>query len=331
MSVHRPVWVDSGSHRLAGELTPHAGARQGLVVVRTPYDRRRHRDLAASLARRGWDCLVQDVRGRHGSAGAWHPYRHEAEDGLATLAWAAGAGLAEAGRVVLYGASYAAHTALETARVAPVGAVTAVVALVPALGRYETAHDVGGAPQHLDRLGWWARYGFAREDLAPLPPAVLASAAAVAAARGPQAAARELGWGAERLDRWRELWSAAPLDLDSRYGAIETPLLVVTGDQDPFDGWARRLATAWGVRARTGAAALVSGPWGHDLAARDPGAARVAAGAGGPGARVLDWLAGRGPRPGQERRLDVALGAWRDRPAHDDVHTHDRTDSEGAA
>lgn len=313
MTQPEPVSVRCGAVRLAGELTRHEAPRHGLVVVRTPYDLSRHRDLAASLARRGWDCLVQDVRGRHRSEGTWTPYENEAGDGLATLDWVAGPGQLT-GPVVLYGASYAAHTALEAAAAAPPGAVAAVVALVPALGRYETAHDVDGVPQHLDRLGWWVRHGFASGDLDPLPPDVLATAAGIAEARGPDEAARWLGWGNDRLERWRELWQAAPLDLPRRYGAAGVPLLVVTGDHDPFDGWARRLAAAWGA-TRGPRAAIVSGPWGHDLAPRGTGAREALAEAGGPGARILEWIADHGPLPGHERRLDLSRRAWRDRRA----------------
>lgn len=309
MTGPEPFIVETRGARLAGELTRHAGRRRGFVLVRTPYDARRHRDLASSLARRGYDCLVQDVRGRHGSEGAWHPYDDEAADGVATLAVVRRAGFA--GPVVLYGASYAAHTALETAAAAGQAGVAAVVALVPALGLHETAYDADGIAQHRDRLGWWARHGFARFDEHPLPPEVLRTAEGIAETVGPFAAARWLGWDDDRRDRWQRLWGATPLDLGRRYGTVGVPLLVVTGDQDPFDRHARRLAAAWGSR-RGPRAALLSGPWGHDLALGAGEAETVLAEAGGPGARILDWLAGAGPAPGTERRLDCARRRWVD-------------------
>lgn len=310
MTIREPFTVRVGRIRLVGELTPHAGDRHGLVVVRTPYDARRHRDLAESLARRGFDCLVQDVRGRHASEGVWKPYDGEAADGAATLAAANQAGLD--GPVFLYGASYAAHTALETAAAVGACGVAAVVALVPALGLHETAYDTQGVPQHRDRLGWWSTHGFARSDEPALLPAVLENAEGVADERGPLAAARWLGWDDDQCDRWQRLWDAAPLDLARRYGAVGVPLLVVTGDRDHFDGHARRLAAAWG-RQRAPRAAILSGAWGHDLALSGPDAAAAVAKSGGPGARILDWLAGAGPAPGAERRLDIPGRRWIDR------------------
>jgi uncharacterized protein len=304
-----PFVARVGGVRLAGELTRHAGDRRGLVLVRTPYDARRHRDLAASLARRGYDCLVQDVRGRHGSEGVWRPYDDEAADGVATLAAARHAGLA--GPAVLYGASYAAHTALETAAAAGPAGVAAVVALVPAIGLHETAYDTDGVAQHRDRLGWWATHGFTRTDQAPLPADVLRTAEGIAQTLGPFAAAHWLGWDDHQRDRWRRLWEASPVDLGQRYGDVGVPILVVTGDHDPFDGHARRLAAAWGQQ-RGPRAALLSGAWGHDLALAGPDAATVLGEAGGPGARILDWLAGAGPAPGTERRLDRVRRRWVD-------------------
>lgn len=315
MTAPESFAVSTAGAILNGELHRHRGPRRGVVLVRTPYDATAHRSLATSLARRGWDCVIQDVRGRHGSTGDWIPYAHEAADGAATVEAATSAGLA--GPWILFGASYAAHTALEAARVIDSGDVAAVVALVPALGLHETAHDPRGRPQHRDRLGWWSMYGLSRTDQPPLAPEVLHDATRVAETEGPVAAARWLGWDGARLDRWRRLWSAAPVDLRDRYGDLSPRLLVVTGDDDPFDGHARRLAAAVSTRRGPGAA-LLSGPWGHDLTPRrGPADADTER----PGTRILEWMGGLGPGPGIERRLDPGRRQWTDR----------RIDREGAA
>lgn len=296
---------------LGGWLVRSVGTAHAIVLVRTPYDARAHLPLARSLAARGFDCLVQDVRGRYSSAGTWRPYAAEALDGTDTVD--ALHHRYPRTPVVAYGASYAAHTALETARTDP--RVTRVVAVVPALGAHETAYSADGIPQHLDRLGWWAIHGFAREDEAALPPEALRAAAAIADHEGPIAAAAHLGWDPARLSAFRELWAAPALDLAEHFGDATAPLLVVTGDADPFDAYARRLAAGWGGRSGAGSA-LVSGPWGHDLGigTADPALRAAYGAAGSPGRVILRWLTHAEPAPGQELRLDVASLTWSERP-----------------
>ncbi len=254
-----------------GDLFRAEGRRRGLVLVRTPYDARCHHDLARSLAARGLDCLVQDVRGRHRAPGVWEPYRHEGADGAAVLRALADEGIA--GPYLLFGASYAAHAALETAHAAP-DLVAGVVAAVPALGLHETAWSRSGEPQHRDRIGWWTIHGFARTDEPALPPRRLAAATAVADWDGPLAVPGFLGWSEERRTAWERLWAADPVDL-ARYAGF--PLFVVTGAADPFDDHARALAAATG-------ADLLRGPWGHDLGIGTDDS---------PGPRMLSWLLDR--------------------------------------
>ncbi|MFD7073774.1 CocE/NonD family hydrolase [Nocardioides sp. NPDC059952] len=294
---------------LGGWLARSVGATQAVVLVRTPYDANAHLPLARSLARRGFDCLVQDVRGRYTSGGTWRPYAAEAVDGLDTVD--ALHQRCPRTPVVAYGASYAAHTALETARADR--RVSRVVALVPALGAHETAYAVDGTPQHLDRLGWWTIHGFGRRAEPALAPEVLRAATAVADREGPMAAAAGLGWESTRLDAFGELWTTPALDLADHFGDATAPLLVVTGDADPFDAYARRLAVGWG--ARSGAeSALVSGPWGHDLGTTDPSLRAAYDAAGSPGRTILRWLTEDEPAPGQELRLDASSRAWSERP-----------------
>ncbi|MFW5418732.1 alpha/beta hydrolase [Nocardiopsis sp. CNT-189] len=306
---------------------------EGIVLIRTPYGAGLHAPIARSWNERGYHCLVQDVRGRYRSQGRWSPYAHEQEDGGAFLAQAAAEhpGLP----VVLFGASYAAHTALEAARAAA-GAgppVAAVIALVPALGLAETAWNTDGEPQIRHRIGWWHQHGRTGRSAPPLPPAELDRRTAHARERGAIEAAEDWDWPPEALAGWRRLWTSHRTDLRSRYRRITAPLLVVSGDDDFFHADARRLARAWSAASH-----FAGGPWGHGLAAgvADPGLrARITA-AGGL-SRVIDpWLAANGlpgtaaewtrvlaPAAGARTRslLDPQTGTWRhERISDDRVH-----------
>lgn len=55
------------------------------VLIRDPYSIMAIQCRLA--ARYGYACVHQDVRGRYGSQGEWHPVIHERDDGLDTLDW----------------------------------------------------------------------------------------------------------------------------------------------------------------------------------------------------------------------------------------------------
>ena len=65
------------------------------ILIRTPYGRSREAGLSGVLpafeaqrfAERGYNVVVQDVRGRFDSDGEFEPFAHEAVDGRATLEW----------------------------------------------------------------------------------------------------------------------------------------------------------------------------------------------------------------------------------------------------
>lgn len=76
------------------------------VLWRTPYDRaKRHVDTARFLARRGYACVIQDVRGRYGSEGEFYPFANEGPDGYDAVEWIARQGWCD-GRVGTRGPSY---------------------------------------------------------------------------------------------------------------------------------------------------------------------------------------------------------------------------------
>lgn len=60
-----------------------------VILVRNPYKMLRNieRLQCGALARLGYACIVQDVRGLMESEGDWYPILHEREDGLDALKW----------------------------------------------------------------------------------------------------------------------------------------------------------------------------------------------------------------------------------------------------
>lgn len=271
------------------------------VVIRTPYGRTAHRAELRGWAAHGFAALAQDVRGRHGSPGLWHPYRdHEESDGAATIAWVREQPWSGGGRVVAVGSSYAAHCALVTALGAPGdGRPDAVIAAVPALGLADTAREPAGPERLGARAGWWAAHGD-RPDSAP-------DALAQALAENPRLLEHlpltrlpdHLG---RPLPSWPGLWDDRVRGRIVRRGtASRLPLLAVGGTRDPFAEDTVALWRGWGGPAR-----LLLGPWGHRLTAdrTEPAAGRVNL-----GALYARWVrAALAGRLARERRGVIALG-----------------------
>ncbi|MCX4502530.1 CocE/NonD family hydrolase [Streptomyces anulatus] len=274
------------------------------VLIRTPYGREAHRAELRGWAAHGFAALAQDVRGRHGSPGEWHPYRdHERTDGAATVDWVRAQAWSN-GEVVAVGASYAAYCALVTALAAPEaacdagpdadrgdfhrdgapgdlhrdGVPDAVIAAVPALGLTETAREPGGPERLWARAGWWAAHGDRRDS----DPDALARALAddprllehLPVARLADRLAASLG---RELPSWSRLWAdRARGRLVALGSTARLPLLAVGGTRDPFAEDTMALWRGWGGPSR-----LLLGPWGHGLTADPaaPGRARVNLGA----------------------------------------------------
>ena len=84
------VPMPDGAVLLADRYAPRDGGRGlPLALIRCPYGRRGPfaAGLARPLAERGFQVLLQSIRGTFGSGGTFDPMRREREDGLATLEW----------------------------------------------------------------------------------------------------------------------------------------------------------------------------------------------------------------------------------------------------
>jgi putative CocE/NonD family hydrolase len=94
------------------------------LLMRQPYGR----DIASTVvyahpvwfARRGYNVVIQDVRGRGGSEGEFYPFRNEGRDGAETIAWLRTRPESN-GRVGMYGFSYQGATQLLAAAEQPEG------------------------------------------------------------------------------------------------------------------------------------------------------------------------------------------------------------------
>lgn len=89
--------MPDGVALVADHYFPKSRGEFPTVLIRTPYGRDLrgttlgllHMFVGQRFAERGYHVIVQDVRGRFDSEGAWAPFINEARDGRATLDWIA--------------------------------------------------------------------------------------------------------------------------------------------------------------------------------------------------------------------------------------------------
>lgn len=83
------------------------GTPRPVLLVRTAYSRASVRAThdPVAMARSGWAVVLQDVRGRCDSDGAFRPFHQEVEDGYDSIAWCADQSWSD-GAVVMTGMSY---------------------------------------------------------------------------------------------------------------------------------------------------------------------------------------------------------------------------------
>jgi len=116
--------MSDGVHLVSDHYHPPEPGPQPTLLMRQPYGR----DIASTVvyahpawfARRGYNVVIQDVRGRGDSEGEFYPFRHEARDGAETIAWLRSRSESN-GRIGMYGFSYQGATQLLAAAEQPEG------------------------------------------------------------------------------------------------------------------------------------------------------------------------------------------------------------------
>lgn len=315
-----PVPMPDGTVLRAVVVRPVTDDPVPVVLVRSPYplaDARFEVDLMG-LAARGLALVLVSLRGTGASEGTFRPWRDDAADGVATIAWCARQPWSD-GRVATLGRSYVAHTQLYAAGGAPPALRAMVTGVVPTDPRLLTY--TGGALNLGSTLAWAAgmagvnlgRRAAAGEDVSALQDAWgrLMGGFPDAYATTPLTDVPVLD---ELFPAWRE-WLEHPDD-DDHWRALElpdrpaVPTFVVAGWHDIFrDGSLREFAR----EPRHPASRLVVGPWSHGAPNRslgdvDHGAAASGAAIGLDG-QLLDFLAAhlRDDAPGDAGPTPVSV------------------------
>lgn len=258
-----------GVDLLTESYVPDDAIRRPVLLARTPYGRAALRSLhdPLSLVEQGWAVVLQDVRGRFGSQGAFQIFHQETADGADTIAWCA-AQPWSSGRVAMTGSSYSGLLQW----LAAVGRPPAL----GALGVLEAAGDI--------RDGWIYEQGLFKQDF-------LSFWALIFAVTGGDDAVASKAW--ELAEQWDALvrssdlesrvsevfpdfarWAQrqdetywAPIDLTSRYHLLDVAAWHLTGWYDmgcegSLDTYVGMVQSAGSERARR-SQRLVIGPWTH--------------------------------------------------------------------
>ncbi len=274
-----------GVQLAANVFLPAREARYPAVLLRTPYGKGvRLPDPLKPFLQRGYAVVIEDVRGRYASEGAFEPLEQEVADGEDTLSWIAVQEWSNQ-RVAMAGGSYLGIVQWRAA-LARSPYLKAILPVVSGGDEYfDRFYSPGGALKLGHRLEWMAENlrapGFRPEferfvRRIPLRTADLA------------ATGRTIDFFQKALDHpaydayWRSLSTREHIH------AVHVSVFAAAGWYDnfaPSDLEAFRL-----LRAHGGANRLIVGPWPHNFSYRFPGMDY------GPDARIplrtlqLDWL-----------------------------------------
>jgi putative CocE/NonD family hydrolase len=288
------IYLPAAPGGSAGGAIGGQGALPGpfpVILERTPYDKcapsRSERsvanpqplgraEVAAFFVERGYAFVYQDCRGTHRSEGVFTKYLSEGEDGFDTIAWIAAQSWCD-GKVGTMGLSYAAHTQVAAACLAP----PALKAMFVDSGGFHDAYQGGirqGGAFELKQATWAMRQAIQSPEAAadPLVKGALEAEFAHIRAwfralpwRAGQSPLRWLPdfedylleqWSHGQYDEfWRKLGICAAAYMD---GFADIPMVHMSSWYDPYPRTATENYQDLKRRGK-GPLALILGPWTH--------------------------------------------------------------------
>ena len=313
---------------VADVYRPTGPGRYPVLLMRQPYGRAIASTLTLAhpswYAAHGYIVVVQDVRGRGGSTGAFRLFESEAADGAATLAWAADLP-GGTGQVATYGFSYQAVTQFLALAGAARAGTKRPDAMVPAMGGWTIRDDwafTGGAFGLAGNIGWACQMAAEDARLAGNAEAFEALSAAARGApwHGPlpaRPAVLERFAPLSHYARWRgddpDTWAAIAPAQALAARSLDIPAFHIGGWQDfLLEGTLGAYAAfaAGSARQRLTVGPWTHAPWGRRVGARDCGAA-AATSVDAETVAFLDHALKERDLSGPDLRLfDIGVNAW---------------------
>ncbi len=258
--LHVPVAMRDGVHLYANIFLPPGGGRVPAILVRTPYGKGPGlNNNWQAFVDRGYAAVIQDVRGRYESEGAFDPLRQEPNDGDDTINWIARQPWSN-GKVGMTGGSYVGIVQWKAALLNN----PHLKAIFPVVSGYDDYRDrfysTGGAMKLGQRLEWMAenlkapgyRPDFGRFTL-HLP---LRTSDVVAT-----------GWTSEMYrdviahPSFDSFWRG--ISVKEQLSKIRVPVFAVGGW---YDNYAESDLEAYAaLRKTSGLNRIVIGPWPHNM------------------------------------------------------------------
>jgi putative CocE/NonD family hydrolase len=255
-----PVPMRDGVRLFANVYLPAEGSRLPAILVRTPYGK--GADINANyqaFVEHGYAIVVQDVRGRYESEGAFQPLTQETADGDDTLNWVARQPWSN-GKIGMMGGSYVGITQWKAA----LANNPHLKAIFPVVSGYDDYRDryysTGGALKLGNRLEWMAenlRAPGYHQDFGKFVLHLPVRSADVAA----------LGWTSPMYRDviehpafdafWRAISTREHLD------KVKIPVYSVGGW---YDNFVQSDLEAYAARhKRSGLSRILIGPWAHNM------------------------------------------------------------------
>ena len=255
-----PVPMRDGVRLFANVFLPNETSRLPAILVRTPYGK--GADITPNyqaFVEHGYAIVVQDVRGRYESEGAFQPFTQETGDGDDTLNWVARQPWSN-GKVGMMGGSYVGIAQWKAASTNN----PHLKAISPVVSGYDDYRDryysTGGALKLGNRLEWMSenlRAPGYHQDFGKFVLHLPVRSSDVAA----------LGWTSPMYQDiiehpsfdafWRAISTKEHLD------RIKVPVFSVGGW---YDNFVQSDLEAYAARRRTSALSrILVGPWAHNM------------------------------------------------------------------